>query len=54
MTDHGEFDGIRVPVAGDGKWTYETGDFTYIHWRVIDIQYNRQDTTCRRGKRGPS
>jgi hypothetical protein len=54
MTDHGEFDGICVPVAGAGKWTYETGDFTYIHWRVTDIQYNRQDTTYGRGKRGPS
>jgi hypothetical protein len=38
---HGEFNGIRVPVEGEGAWNYNTGDFTYIRWRITDIECNQ-------------
>jgi len=36
-----EFNGIRIPVEGDGVWNYNSGDFAYIRWRITDIAYNR-------------
>jgi hypothetical protein len=41
ITGYGYFDGVRVPVAGEGVWKYEGGDFTYIRWRVSDVEYNQ-------------
>jgi hypothetical protein len=38
---HGEFDGVRVPVAGEGRWRYPSGDFTYIRLRVTTLEYDR-------------
>jgi len=38
---YGEFDGIRVPVEGGGLWHYEAGDFSYIRWRISEIDYNQ-------------
>jgi hypothetical protein len=40
VRSYGEFHGIRVPVEGDGVWNYSSGDFTYIRWRIIDIEHN--------------
>jgi hypothetical protein len=37
----GEFGGIRVATEGDGTWNYQSGDLTYIHWRITDIDYNQ-------------
>jgi hypothetical protein len=39
---YGEFQGVRVPSEGDGVWTYETGEFPYIHWRITEIEYDRR------------
>jgi hypothetical protein len=39
---YGEFEGVRVPVAGEGVWKYETGDFPYIRLRVTDLDYNQR------------
>lgn len=39
ILDYGEFAGVRVPVAGEGVWHLDTGDFTYITLRVTDIAY---------------
>jgi len=38
---YGQFGGVRIPVEGDGKWEYESGDFTYIRLRVTDVEYDR-------------
>jgi hypothetical protein len=38
---YGEFGGVRVPVEGEGVWTYDTGDFSYIRLRVTEIEYNQ-------------
>jgi hypothetical protein len=40
ITDYGEFAGVRIPVQGEGKWTYESGDFTYIRLRIMSLEYN--------------
>jgi Family of unknown function (DUF6544) len=38
---YGEFNGIQVPVEGEGVWNYSSGDFTYIRWRITNIEYNQ-------------
>lgn len=43
ITAYGEFDGVRVPVAGEGVWNYATGDFSYIRWHVTNIEYDRPE-----------
>ncbi|MDR7544467.1 MAG: hypothetical protein QN120_09510 [Armatimonadota bacterium] len=40
---YGQFDGVRVPVAGEGRWRYPSSDFTYIRLRVTDLEYDRPD-----------
>jgi hypothetical protein len=40
---YGEVGGVRIPTEGEGVWKYSTGDFSYIRWRLIDIQYNRAE-----------
>jgi len=41
LTAHGEFENIRVPVAGTALWRREGGDFPYIELLVTGIQYDR-------------
>ena len=40
ISEYGEFEGVRVPVAGEGTWMYESGDFPYIRLRITAIEYN--------------
>ncbi len=40
ISEYGEFNGIRVPVKGEGVWLLESGDFSYIRLEVTDIEYN--------------
>lgn len=35
------FEGIRVPVVGEALWEFESGDFTYIRWRITNVETNR-------------
>jgi hypothetical protein len=37
--DHGEFAGIRVPIAGEGIWKLDFGDFSYVDLRVDSVTY---------------
>jgi len=39
ISAHGEFDGVAVPVAGQGVWKLDSGDFAYIELRIVDIAY---------------
>ncbi|MFN8558776.1 MAG: DUF6544 family protein [Dehalococcoidia bacterium] len=41
ITAYGEFAGVRIPVAGEGVWKYEGGDFAYIRLRITDLEYDR-------------
>jgi len=38
---YGELNGIEVPVEGEGIWNYSSGDFSYIRWRVTDVEFNQ-------------
>ncbi len=40
ISEYGEFDGIRVPVKGEGIWEMPSGDFPYIRLEITDIEYN--------------
>lgn len=40
ITAYGEFAGVRIPVAGQGIWRYEGGDFAYIELRVTGVAYD--------------
>ena len=42
FTAYGEFENIRVPVAGTALWRREGGDFPYIELQVTDITYDLQ------------
>jgi hypothetical protein len=41
LSDYGEFEGVRVPIAGEAVWRYESGDFSYIRLRVTELNYNQ-------------
>jgi len=43
----GEFGGIRVPVAGEARWEYDSGPAPYIRWRVTDVEQDRRSATER-------
>jgi hypothetical protein len=36
-----EFDGIRLPSAGEARWEYESGPYPYIRWRIIALEHDR-------------
>lgn len=40
INGYGEFNGIRVPISGEGVWEEEWGDFSYIRIRIVDVEYN--------------
>lgn len=40
ISAYGEFSNVRLPSAGDGVWHYESGDFSYIRWRLASVQYH--------------
>jgi hypothetical protein len=40
MSAYGAFQGVRIPVAGNGAWDYDTGDFEFIRWRIDDVDYD--------------
>ena len=39
--EHKEFNGIRIPAAGEVIWKLETGDYTWYRFEIKDIEYNR-------------
>ena len=49
ILDFGEFDGFRIPIEGLGTWHLQSGDFTYIRWRVTEIDINKASTLVRGG-----
>lgn len=40
LHDYGEFDGIRVPIAGEAIYTRPTGDYAYIRLQIIEVDYD--------------
>jgi hypothetical protein len=37
---YGEFQGIKMASKGQVTWKLKTGDFTWLKWEIIDIEYN--------------
>jgi hypothetical protein len=33
-----DFDGVRVPAAGEARWEYESGPFPYIRWTIARLE----------------
>ncbi|MBC6368844.1 DUF6544 family protein [Algoriphagus sp. AK58] len=40
VSQHGEMQGIRVPIEMTATWKLEEGDWTWLHLKITDIQYN--------------
>lgn len=40
MGEYGTFAGVRIPVAGNGVWRYDEGDFEFIRWRIDDVDFD--------------
>lgn len=40
IQEYGEFNGIRIPVKGEGVWQLESGDFSYVRLSIKEIDYN--------------
>jgi hypothetical protein len=40
ISGYGEFHGIRIPTEGKGVWKLDSGDFSYIRVKIVDIDYN--------------
>lgn len=40
ISGYGEFHGIRIPTEGQGVWKLDSGDFSYIKLKIVDIDYN--------------
>jgi hypothetical protein len=38
---YGERGGACIPVEGEARWAFSTGDFTYIRWRITEIEPDR-------------
>jgi len=43
-TGYGRLCGLNLPIAGQGVWHLESGDFTYIDVQVDEITYDPDDT----------
>ena len=37
---YGEFEGLRMPVAGKVIWNYAAGDFAYFNWNISQIEFD--------------
>ncbi len=43
ITGYGGFAGVRIPVAGEGVYARDTGDYPYIRLRITALEYDRQE-----------
>jgi hypothetical protein len=43
VTAYGEFAGVRIPVAGEGVYARESGDYSYIRLRITALEYDRPE-----------
>ncbi|WP_027363584.1 DUF6544 family protein [Desulfotruncus alcoholivorax] len=42
MKDYKEFEGYRIPAKGEVIWKLKSGDFSWYHFEIKDIEYNKQ------------
>lgn len=41
IKEHKDFNGIRIPSAGEVIWRLETGDYNWYRFEINDIEYNK-------------
>lgn len=41
IKEHKDFNGIRIPSAGEVIWRLETGDYNWYQFEIKDIEYNK-------------
>ncbi|MDD3653135.1 MAG: hypothetical protein PHO01_02935 [Desulfotomaculaceae bacterium] len=41
LKQHQEFNGIRIPAAGEVIWKLETGDYNWYQFEIKDVEYNK-------------
>ncbi|MBO8129159.1 MAG: hypothetical protein H0Z39_08185 [Peptococcaceae bacterium] len=41
IRDYKEFNGIRIPTKGEVIWKLKTGDFSWYHFEITEIEYNK-------------
>jgi len=41
MEDYKEFNGIKIPTKGEVIWKLKTGDFSWYHFEITEIEYNK-------------
>lgn len=40
ITGYGEFEGLKLPVRGQGVWNLSSGDLIYIELQLTEVEYN--------------
>lgn len=40
MEEYQELDGLKIPTKGEVIWKLETGDFSWYHFNITEIEYN--------------
>jgi hypothetical protein len=40
FTGHGEFEGLRLPVRGQGVWNLKEGDLVYVELEITELKYD--------------
>ncbi|SFG38633.1 hypothetical protein SAMN05660649_01516 [Desulfotomaculum arcticum] len=41
MKDYKEFEGYRIPTKGEVIWKLQSGNFSWYHFEITDIEYNK-------------
>ena len=40
FTGYGEFEGLKLPVRGQGVWNLKDGDFAYVELEITELHYD--------------
>lgn len=40
FTGHGEFEGLKLPVKGQGVWNLKEGDLVYVELEITELKYD--------------
>jgi len=40
FTGYGEFEGLKLPVRGQGVWNLKTGDLVYVELEITELKYD--------------
>ena len=40
FTGYGEFEGLRLPIRGQGVWNLKEGDLVYVELEITEMKYD--------------